>query len=130
MKKFITLILLLIAPFTISAEIPNENDDDSDYITDIPLDEKTKKDNHDRHRIPSHRNHVECKYTSGELRVSFDSPEGNAIITFYDITDQLCFNQTFSTSTIFTYKIGMPLESFRIEIVTSVHVYEGWLIVN
>lgn len=127
MKKFITLLLLLIAPFSISAEIPNESDDDSDYITNIPLDEKTKKDTRDRHRIPAQRNYVECLYTFGNLKITFESSEGCAVINLFNITNRLCFSQEFSTATPFIHNVGITYEPIRIEIVTNLHTYEGWL---
>lgn len=80
-----------------------------------------------RPRCPVKHNEIECFYQNGYLHISFECPEGNAILSISDITDTPCLTQPFSSSVPFTIYIGEIEFPLVINITTDSCIYEGIL---
>lgn len=125
MKQLSAILILAFSLFSLCIDVKAEPTTER---KDINI-SKTRDTygNNGRPRKPAKNNEIECFYQDGYLHISFECPEGNAILSISDITDTPCLTQPFSSSIPFTIYIGEIEFPMGINITTDSCIYEGIL---
>lgn len=125
MKHFSAILILVLSMFYLSIDIQAKPTNERQNIDISKIGDNYGHNNHPRK--PAKHNEIECFYQDGIIHISFESPEGNAILSISDITDTPCLTQPFSSSVPFTIYIGEIEFPLVINITTDSCIYEGIL---
>lgn len=112
--KLLSILLMLSAFGTTQAEDTGANDIEIKPIKNRPSDTSSDVNLH-------------CNYMQGQLRFSFDVPEGKATLTVTCFETGEVSTKQFLTATPYYYYVGTESGTYTLNIKTAKNEYEGVL---